>query len=482
MAAFVGKEPSVRLTRTTAMLVVLYAVAFVAAFNENIVNVALVDIMGAFDITATTAQWLVTGYMMVTTVIVAISAYLYRRVGLRRLFLTGVGFLAAGSVAATFAPTFPLLLAFRLVQAVGTGIFIPAMMTTVLIVAPRRRLGLFLSVGGMMITFGPAFGPVVSGLMVTLVGWRAMFLPTLGLILLIGACGLFLVRDTAGTVSLRLDLPSVMLITVGMVGLVLGLSQLTTRPLPAIGCTLGGFLVLAGFVHRQGRIDNPVLSFRPMASSRFWPSVVLVVVAMMTTFSLSVLLPLYFQGSFTMTALMAGVLLLMPILVNAATAILGGRVVDAHGPWPLLPLGFLIIAAGQLMMLVVAQRLSWLGVLAAAAVVFGGVGLVLSSSQATGLSTLTGPQRPHGVALLNTFIQVAASIGPSLLIGVFSSRAQTSAQMGATRAQANADGFARAITVGACITLVGAGVALWYSRRLANSGSTVLASDEPSGS
>lgn len=468
-----------RSVRTTAMLAVLYSAAFVAAFNENIVNVALVDVMGAFGVPASAAQWLVTGYMMVTTIIVAISAYLYRRVGLRRLFFAGIAFLAAGSIAAMFAPSFPLLLVFRLIQAIGTGIFIPSMMTAVLAVAPRKRLGLYLSVGGMMITFGPAFGPVVSGLMVTLFGWHLMFLPTLVVIVIVGGLGVFVVHDTAEPQAMGLDVLSVGLITLGMLGLVFGLSELTTRTGPAVGSVVAGLLFLAVFVRRQFRHENPVLSLRPMLSARFWPSTVLVVVGMMMTFSLSVLLPLYFQGSFGMTALAAGSLLLLPILINAATSIVGGKIMDSRGPWPLLVIGFLVIAAGQIVMFFVAPQLAWLGVLMASTVVFAGVGLVLSPSQTTGLSTLPGPEHPHGVALLNTFIQVAASIGPSLLIGILASGAEAGESTGVAPEQANADGFAQAIGVAALIAVAGAAVAFFYTRTISGTGRCGEAAGEP---
>ncbi len=123
----------------TGMLAVLYGNAFVAAFNENIVNVALISIMDEFAIGADTAQWLVTGYMAVTAIVVTATAFLSKRLRLRTLFFAAAALLAGGSLAAAAAPTFPLLLAARLVQAVGTGIFIPAMMNTVLAVAPRKR-------------------------------------------------------------------------------------------------------------------------------------------------------------------------------------------------------------------------------------------------------------------------------------------------------------------------------------------------------
>ena len=281
-------------------------------------KVALVDIMADFGTSASTAQWLVTGYMMVTTVVVAISAYLYRRLGLRRSFFLGVFFLTVGSIAAVFALSFMFRLICRLVQAVGTGIFIPTM----------------------MITFGPAFGPVVSGLMVTVFGWHTIFPPVLAVVLILGIVGLITVHDVGERESLHLDVLSVILLTIGLVCFVYGLSEITARPVVAAAISLLGLGVMAVFVRRQFVVSNPVLNLEPMRSIRFWPSAILVIVAMMRTFSLSVLLSLYFQGALEMTALAAGALLLVPILVNAATAVVGGKVMDSRGPWPLLAVGF----------------------------------------------------------------------------------------------------------------------------------------------
>ena len=131
--------------------------------------------------------------------------------------------------------------------------------------------------------------------------------------------------------------------------------------------------------------------------------------------------------------------------------------------------GFRIIVVGQGATALLAPHLSWVGVLGASILSFGGVGLVLSPSQAAGLSTLSKPEYPHGVALLNTFIQVAAAVGPSLLIGILSSHAASLELEGIGAVQANADGLALAISVATVIALAGAVVATLYSRMLASS-------------
>ena len=122
-----------------ALLVVLYAGAFMGGFNENLANMALVPIMGDYGISSVTAQWLVTGYMIVATVIVMTMAFLYRRIPLRILFYAAVAFTFAGSVLGLFAGSFAILLVARLVQAIGSGIFIPLMIISPPIQTRRAR-------------------------------------------------------------------------------------------------------------------------------------------------------------------------------------------------------------------------------------------------------------------------------------------------------------------------------------------------------
>lgn len=130
---------------------------------------------------------------------------------------------------------------------------------------------------------------------------------------------------------------------------------------------------------------------------------------MMTTFSMSVLLPLYFEGAYGMTALVAGLLILPAIACSAVTSIVGGRVMDARGAWPLLPVGFALIAVGQTAISMTAASMNIGVVVALTVVVYAGVGLVLSPSQTAGLETLPAAEHPHGTALLNTWNMIAAS-------------------------------------------------------------------------
>lgn len=452
--------------RVKPLLAVLFGTAFIAAFNENIINVGLIDIMAAFSVDSITAQWLVTGYMMVSAVITTVVPFLLRRFTLPQVFFAGGIILAAGSLADLMAPNFVLLLAARLFQAIGTGIFIPTMMSTVLAVAPRKRLGSYLAIGSCCITFGPAFGPVVAGLMTTTFGWRALFVPTLAVVAVLMVLGVFFVRPIGAVKKVAFDGLSLVLAALGLTCFIFGLVQIAANPLVAVGLLAVAAAVIALFARRQAHLEFPLLNLEPLRTSRFSLACVLVVCSMMTTFSLSVLLPLYFEGAAGTTALVAGVLVLIPILVNAGTALIGGRVMDTRGEWPLLPVGFLLIAVGMVVLALIAGDVRIAAVVAASCVVYAGVGLVMSPSQTAGLKQIPHRLNAHGVSLMTVFIQVAASVGPSLYMGILASAESSSMAAGATAAQAAADGFGAAAVVAAGVGIAGTLLATVYARRV----------------
>ena len=446
---------------TAALLVVMYIAAFVAAFNENIINVALHDIMAAFSVSATTAQWLVSGYMIVTSIFTAIMAFLSGRFSTRKLLFFACGCMVAGEVLCLIAPSFSVLLPSRILQAAGSGILFPLMMNVVLSCAPREKLGLYLSLGGACITLGPAFGPVISGLMCTLFGWRAVFVVPL----VVAVAGVKHVQNVGERLNTTLDILSVVLLAAGITAFVYSVGEFSTNLIAGIVALFTAIVLLGLFAARQLKLEHPVLNVRPMASVRFWPACLLVVVSMMTTFSMSVLLPLYFEGAYGMTALVAGLLILPAIACNAVTSIVGGRVMDARGAWPLLPVGFALIAMGQTAISMTAASMNIGVVVALTVVVYAGVGLVLSPSQTAGLETLPAAEHPHGTALLNTWNMIAASFGPSLFIGLLSSSAATAGVAGAATDVAQAIGFAAAVRVAAVIAVVGFATSLVYARR-----------------
>lgn len=446
------------------LLAVFYGCGFLAGFNENLVNMALVAIMGDFSIDAVAAQWLVTGYMIAVTVVVTCMAYLYRRLSVRTLFFAAAALSIAGSAGGFLAPNFPLLLVARLVQAVGTGVFIPLMMNVIVDRVPHGRLGTYLAIGSAMITIGPATAPIVTGFMVSDLGWRSVFLVPLAAAVALTVAGIFVVRGGREPERARFDLPSVLLTAAGVTLLCVGLSEVTLRPAVGAAALIGAALALGWFARRQEHLARPLVSMEPLHHGMFWPAALLVMVTMMTYFSLSVMAPLYFEEAAGLAASMAGVLMVAPVLANAAASVLSGRALDRWGEWPLLPAGLAIAVAG--LGITIAGALAGSVVVATAGIFFGylGTGMVLSPAQTAGLRRLPEELDSHGVTLMSMAVQLSACLGPAAYVGIMGSATAAASAAGAPAAQASAEGFAGAMIAALVVAAAGLVTAVFYAR------------------
>lgn len=446
------------------LLAVFYGCGFLAGFNENLVNMALVAIMGDFSIDAVAAQWLVTGYMIAVTVVVTCMAYLYRRLSMRTLFFAAAALSIAGSAGGFLAPNFPLLLVARLVQAVGTGVFIPLMMNVIVDRVPHGRLGTYLAIGSAMITIGPATAPIVTGFMVSDLGWRSVFLVPLAAAVALTVAGIFVVRGGREPERARFDLPSALLTAAGVTLLCVGLSEVTLRPAVGAAALIGAALALGWFARRQEHLARPLVSMEPLHHGMFWPAALLVMVTMMTYFSLSVMAPLYFEEAAGLAASMAGVLMVAPVLANAAASVLSGRALDRWGEWPLLPAGLAIAVAG--LGITIAGALAGSVVVATAGIFFGylGTGMVLSPAQTAGLRRLPEELDSHGVTLMSMAVQLSACLGPAAYVGIMSSATAAASAAGVPAAQASAEGFAVAMIAALVVAAAGLVAAFFYAR------------------
>ena len=199
--------------------------AFLGLFLETGVSVLFPALMEAFGVGTSQVQWLTSGYLLVVAIIMPLSSYLQRRFTARSLFFAAVAAVAAGSVIALAAPTFPVLLAGRLLQGVGTGIITPLMFTIILTQAPRTKFGALMGVGGLTLGVAPAVGPIVGGVIGEVASWRVVFAITLPLILASFVVGARSIQQARPTEKIALSWGQVVLLALAFVGLILGLER-----------------------------------------------------------------------------------------------------------------------------------------------------------------------------------------------------------------------------------------------------------------
>ena len=196
----------------------------------------------------------------------------------------------------------------------------------------------------------------------------------------------------------------------------------------------------------------------PLHHGMFWPAALLVMVTMMTYFSLSVMAPLYFEEAAGLAASMAGVLMVAPVLANATASVLSGRALDRWGEWPLLPTGLAIAVTG--LAATIAGALTGSLAVATTGIFFGylGTGMVLSPAQTAGLRRLPDELDSHGVTLMSMAVQLSA------YVGIMSSATASAAAAGVPAAQASAEGFATAMAAALVVAAAGLAIAFFYAR------------------
>lgn len=442
----------------------LLGCSFIASFGQNMMSVALPETAERFAITLSMANWLVVGYMVVAATTITLAAILLNRLGLRRVFFVGIGAFVVGSGIALLAPDFYTLLVGRLLQAIGTGLFYPTVTGAIMATTPRARLGTHLALNSAVIAVGLAVAPLGSGFVLTYFGWHSLFVVPLVLSILLLVVGFFVLRDIAERKKATVDLLSVAISLVGLGSLMYGLSEITHDFAPSAIALGIGVAMIALFAWRQLVLPEPLLNIRALGHPRFTLALVLVMVGMMTSLSLSVLLPLYYEGSEGRTAFLAGLLLLGPVLVNAVLSFAGGKLFDRWGIWPLVFLGFVGVLGGLVAVYFSSEHLITILVVLGSAIAYAGLGIVVSPSKTTALSQLPPELYAHGAAINSTFVQIASALGPSLFVGVLSSDALRATAAGLSKQEAYARGFSHTLEIAIGITIAGLILAFFYTR------------------
>ena len=157
------------------MVIVLLAGAVLVVLNQTLLSPALPSIMQHMSVDETTVQWLTSAYALTEAVVIPLAAWFMGRFSTRRLFLGCMLLFAAGSLVAAIAPVFAVLLVGRVMQAMSTGVMMVMVMSLILLTFPRESRGAAMGLVGLVIAFAPAIGPTAGGLLVDVVGWRALF-------------------------------------------------------------------------------------------------------------------------------------------------------------------------------------------------------------------------------------------------------------------------------------------------------------------
>ncbi|WP_152191910.1 MDR family MFS transporter [Georgenia satyanarayanai] len=441
---------------------ILLVASFVMILNETVMGVAIPRLMEEFAVTAATAQWLTTAFMLTMAVVIPTTGLILTRFSTRSVFLAAMGTFTAGTALAAVAPVFPVLVAARVVQASGTAVMLPLLITTVLTFVPVSRRGRTMGLISIVIAVAPAVGPTFSGFVLANLGWRWMFLTLLPIAAVALVVGGSLVKNITTPRAVPVDVVSIVLSAVAFGGLIYGLSSIGEATeghaavSPALPLTIG-VLSLAVFTWRQlglQRQDAALLDLRPFRSRTFTVSLLMMLISMGALFGTLILLPIFLQNVMGLTTLQTGLVLLPGGLTMGLIAPLVGRLFDRVGPRPLVIPGSVVVATAlSLMTLLSAASAAW-HVVVIHVLLSVGLGFLMTPLMTSALGSVQPALYSHGSAILNTLQQLAGGAGTALFITVMTTRTSSRVAEGLGAVEAQAGGVHDAFLCGAALAVV----------------------------
>ncbi|WP_460947155.1 DHA2 family efflux MFS transporter permease subunit [Okibacterium endophyticum] len=465
------------------VIMLLIAAAFVVILNETIMSVALPELMADLHIDARTAQWLTTAFMLTMAVVIPITGFLLQRFNTRPIFIAAMSLFSLGTLTAALAPGFEMLLAGRIVQASGTAIMMPLLMTTLMTLVPPSQRGRMMGNVSIVISVAPAIGPTISGVILDLLSWRWMFWIVLPIALVMLVIGIRRVENVTEPTRVPIDVLSVILSAFGFGGLLYGLSRIgedsaegASAETAAAATTsmwialVIGAISLTVFVLRQlvlQRTDRALLDLRTFQSANFSIAMVMMVISMGALFGTIIVLPIYMQQVLGFDALQTGLTLLPGGILMGVLAPFVGRLFDRFGPTVLVVPGSIVVSGVLWLLTLVSQTTPLFMLLGAHMVLSVGLALLFTPLMTSALGSVRPSLYSHGSAIVGTMQQVAGGVGTALFVTVMSTQTAVLVTQDIGEISAVAGGVRAAFLAGAVLSLF-AVVAAFFVRRPAD--------------
>jgi EmrB/QacA subfamily drug resistance transporter len=424
------EEQNIKIAPIVAILI---SGAFAAILNQTLLATALPHIMRDLDLSANTAQWLTTVFMLVNGVMIPITAFLIGRYTTRTLFLTAMGLFAFGTLICAIAPNFFFLMIGRIVQASGAGIMIPLMQTVFFVIFPVEKRGSAMGLFGLVISFAPAIGPTLSGYLVDQYPWRVLFYIVLPIAIIDFIIAYFVLKNVTKLTNPKLDVLSIILSTLGFGGILYGFSTAGTAgwgSLQVILSLLLGIVTLYIFIKRQGRLEQPILEFKVFRYKMFTLATIIGMIMFIAMIGGATILPIYMQNMHKFTAFESGLMLLPGALLMGVMNPVSGRIFDKVGAKMLAIVGLTIVTISTFFFTNLTSETSFTYMAVVNAFRMFGVALVMMPVTTAGLNQLPSRLIPHGTAMNNTMRQISGSVGTALLVTIMTNAALNPAEHG----------------------------------------------------
>lgn len=410
--------------------------SFSGVLIETAGNVTFPVLMNDFHVNMATVQWMTTGYLLVASINMLLSAYLKRNFSSRKLFVTAAVLFICGLLIDAVANQFIFLVLGRVIQGAGAGIAIPLMFNIILERTPLDKIGLLMGIGTMITAVAPALGPTFGGLVVNTLGWRYIFIFIIPVMIISLIMGLTAITGETGQVKhTKLDVVGFISIALTFIGLIFAFSNLSTilqKPLMFISPLVIGIISLMVFIKHSLNTSNPLINIRVFKKTKFTQGITAYFIFQVNTLGLSFILPNYVQIVNHSTAMTAGLLLLTGGLVGAIMSPISGRLLDNYGAQKPIMTGAVFEIIGGLLYCIFASSLTSGKIILFYAITMLGIGLVMGDTMTASIGQLAESENTDGNGLFNMAQQFAGAVGTAIISAIMQFVEQTSSQTSVT--------------------------------------------------
>jgi len=392
---------------------------FMVMLDNTVVNVALPSIQRELGATVPGLAMVLDAYILVFASLLLTAGSLGDRFGRRRVFRAGLVVFTASSALCGLAPTLPALVGGRALQAVGAAALLPSSLAILAAAFPDPRervqaIGLWSGVSAMAL----AAGPVVGGLLTDALGWRWVFYVNLPVGVAAFVVAGRVVAESRNPAAGRLDLPGLLLGSLGLGAVTLGLIESDQRGWgsPEIVALLAaGVALLAAFGVTEARRKDPMVSPRLFRDRAFSAANGVVLLAGFALLGFVFFNTLYFQAVQGWSPLQAGLRSLPNTLAVVVSAPLAGRLASRYGYRVPVTAGLLLAAAALWALTGIEVGTPYSQLWWKLAMLGAGLGLSISPATAAGVAAMPGTQAGVASAVIQTSRQVGGALGVAVL-------------------------------------------------------------------
>lgn len=355
--------------------------------------------------------------MLVIGIFMPLSGLLTRWFSTKKVVLGALMAFIIGVLISATGTSFPIVLTGRLIQGIGTGLVLPLMFSVAMQIFPPYKLGTVIGMAALVVMFAPAIAPTVTGIVLSIFNWNAIFWLLLPFLIIAFLFVAFYLENVYEQTKEPIDWISIIESTIGFSGVIFGASFASHSgwlSAPVIATLVIGILSLVAFSIRQFKVDYPILNLHAFNKSAFTVGTVLVMLDFGLILGSMYLFPMYLQQVIKLPIATTGLVMLPGGIANAITSGVAGRLYDNFGAKWLSRFGFLIAVIGVIILFISGPTSPIWVIILGHIILMIGAPLSMSPSQTYGLNSLSGKLSADGSAILNTLEQIVGALSTAI--------------------------------------------------------------------